>query len=88
MLPCFSKKMFGIDCFGCGFQRAFVLLCQGRFEDAFIMYPALYTILLFFIMLGINFIDKKRDYHKIIIFFGFLNAIIMVVSYFYKLINY
>ncbi len=88
MLPCFSKKLFGIDCFGCGFQRAFVMLCQGRFEDAFIMYPAVYSMLTFIAFLALHFIDKKRNYHKAIVYSGVLNAIIMVVSYFYKLIYY
>jgi hypothetical protein len=88
MLPCFSKQLFGIDCFGCGFQRAFVLLCQGKFEEAFYMYPAVYTIVLFIIVLGLHFLDKKRNYHRLILFFGFTNTIIMVVSYFYKLLNY
>ncbi|MFY8186587.1 MAG: DUF2752 domain-containing protein [Flavobacterium sp.] len=88
MMPCFSKKLFGIDCFGCGFQRSFVLMCQGKFEDAFYMYPALYTFLLFFLVLGLHFIDKSRNYHKTIVIVGAINAVIMVVSYFYKLIYY
>jgi hypothetical protein len=88
MLPCLSKKMFGIDCFGCGIQRAVVLLFQGEFEAAFYMYPAIYTMLLFFLFIGINFIDKSRNYHKIIMTLGVITAIMMVTSYFYKLLYY
>jgi len=31
MLPCMHKKIFGIDCFSCGTQRAFMLIFQGDF---------------------------------------------------------
>lgn len=88
MLPCLSKKLFGIDCFGCGIQRAVVLLFQGEFEAAFYMYPAIYTMLLFFLFIGINFLDKSRNYHKIIMTLGVITAIMMVTSYFYKLLYY
>ena len=88
MMPCMTKKLFGIDCFGCGIQRALILIFQGNFEEAFYMYPAIYTMLMFFATIGLNYVDKKRDYHYIIVAFGIITAIIMVVSYFYKLFNY
>ncbi|PTT75055.1 hypothetical protein DBR25_09235, partial [Chryseobacterium sp. HMWF001] len=40
MLPCPIKKFFGIDCFGCGTQRAIVMVFEGRFGEAFHMFPA------------------------------------------------
>lgn len=84
MLPCLSKKYLGIECFGCGTQRALVLLFQGEFKAAFVMYPAIYTLVFFFFLVGINFLDKTRSYHKLIITTAIINAIIMVVSYFIK----
>lgn len=84
MLPCMSKKIFGIECLGCGTQRAFLLLIQGNFIDAFKMYPAIYTTVLFFFFLLLQFFDKSRNYHKIIISLAIINAIIMVISYIYK----
>ncbi|MGX7668522.1 DUF2752 domain-containing protein [Flavobacterium pedocola] len=84
MLPCFSKKFLGIECFGCGTQRALVLLFQGEFSAAFKMFPAIYTLVLFGLFIGLNFMDKSRNYHKIIVTLGIVNAIIMVVSYFIK----
>ena len=55
MLPCLNKKLFGIDCLGCGLQRAIVLVFQGEFSAAFKMYPAVFTILLlaFFIIFNL-----------------------------------
>lgn len=84
MLPCPTKKFLGIECFGCGTQRAIVLVFQGKFSEAFTMFPAVYTLLLFFVVVALTFIDKKRNYSKILILLAIINAIIMVFSYFYK----
>lgn len=88
MIPCMHKKLFGVDCMGCGTQRAGYMVLQGNFVDAFKMFPAIYTTILLFIFIFLHFIDKKRKYHKIIIFLAILNAIIMVFSYIYKQIYF
>lgn len=85
MLPCLFKKMFGFDCIGCGIQRAIVLLFQGNFRDAFYMFPAIYSTILFFVFLSLHLLDKKHTYHKIVILFAILNALIMIISYVYKM---
>lgn len=84
MLPCPSKKFLGIECFGCGTQRAIVLVFEGKFTEAFHLFPAVYTLLLFFGFVVVNFIDKKRNYGQILIFLAIINSLIMVFSYFYK----
>jgi hypothetical protein len=88
MLPCVNKKLFGIECFGCGTQRSLAFLLQGDFVAAFNMFPAIYTTILFFIALGLHIIDKSRNYQKAIIGLAITNAVIMVVSYFYRITNY
>lgn len=88
MLPCMNKKLFGIECFGCGTQRSLMLLLKGDFVGAFNMFPAIFTTLLFFIVLALHFIDKSRNYQKVIIGLAITNAVIMLVSYFYRLTNY
>ena len=85
MMPCMNKKLFGIDCPGCGSQRSFFLLLNGEFNAAFHLFPAIYSTLLLFGFLGLHFIDKSRDYHKIIIGLALLNALIMIISYIYKI---
>lgn len=87
MIPCINKKIFGIDCLGCGMQRALILVLKGDFIGAFQLFPAIYTTLLFFVFVALNFGDKKRNYHKIIISLAIMNAIVMIVSYFYKILN-
>ncbi|MDN3673920.1 DUF2752 domain-containing protein [Flavobacterium branchiarum] len=84
MLPCLSKTLFGIECLGCGFQRALFLLFQGDFKGAFEMYPALYTSLIFLGIVALYFFDKSRNYKNPLWFFGILNSAIMVLGYAYK----
>lgn len=44
MLPCLNKRILGVECPGCGLQRAVSLLLEGDFVGAFYMYPAIYPI--------------------------------------------
>jgi len=84
MLTCPSKKFLGVECLGCGAQRAVVLVFEGKFAEAFQMYPAVYTLLLFFFTLGLSFIDKKRKYSNILMIMVVVNLIIMIIGYIYK----
>lgn len=88
MLPCLNKQLFGIDCLGCGIQRATALLFQGEFVAAFKMYPAIYTliILLFFLITNIW---VKFKYDRIIkISLIVLNVLIVVIGYMIKMNKY
>lgn len=87
MIPCINKQLFGLDCLGCGTQRAFLLILNGEFTAAFKMFPAIYTTLLLFLFIAFHIIDKSRAYHKIIIGLAITNAIIMIIAYIYKLTN-
>jgi len=87
MLPCMNKSLFGFDCIGCGTQRSLLLLLNGEFTKAFYQFPAIYTTLLLFGLIGLHLIDKKRNYQKLIIGLAITNALIMIISYIYKLTN-
>lgn len=87
MIPCMNKQLFGFDCPGCGMQRSLALILKGEFTDAFFMFPAIYTMIAFFGFVALNFLDKKRNYHKIIIGLGIINGLIMIISYIYKILN-
>lgn len=84
MLPCSNKQLFEVECMGCGIQRAIKLILEGKFVEAFYMYPAIYPIIFLLLIIFLNFIDKKRSYSKILIIFSILTGIVIVISYFYK----
>jgi hypothetical protein len=85
MLPCMFKKMFGIDCVGCGMQRSINFILHGEFEKAFYMFPAIYTTILFCLSLAFYIFDKKRSHHKLVITLAIINVTIMLISYTYKM---
>ena len=88
MLPCLNKQLFGIDCLGCGIQRATALFFKGEFIAAFKMYPALYTLLLLALFLASNLFFKIHYSRKIKIFLIALNVIVIVISYVVKMSKY
>ncbi|WBX72280.1 DUF2752 domain-containing protein [Tenacibaculum retecalamus] len=85
MLPCLNKKLFGVDCLGCGIQRAISLLIHGEFVAAFKMYPAIYTLLILAFFIVINFFYKVKNSQKIISILAIINVLIIVISYFIKM---
>jgi len=88
MLTCTNKQIFGVECLGCGTQRAAALLFKGEFIAAFKMYPAIYTIILLLALVVFNlFVKFKYDY-KIKMGLLFLNIAIIVVSYAIKMSKY
>lgn len=85
MLPCLNKKLFGIDCLGCGFQRSLLSVIKGDFVAAFNVYPAIFTLLLMAMFLLLHLKFKFKNSRKIIIIFATINVLIIVISYFIKM---
>jgi len=87
MLPCPVKQTMGMDCPGCGMQRAILELLKGNFVESFIAYPALMPIMamLIFLVLHLKF-DFKHG--ALILKIAFIiNALVISLSYFLKLIH-
>lgn len=85
MLPCLNKQFFGLECYGCGGQRAVLLLFDGEFIAAFKMFPAIYPlfILLFFVIINI-FVKFKFDF-SIKIGLIILTAGVILLNYLIKM---
>lgn len=84
MIPCISKTLFGIECLGCGFQRALLLLVQGNYRAAFEMYPAIYSSLILIFFIGLHYIDTKRNYKSVLLTFVTITILFMIGGYYYK----
>ncbi|HTA26927.1 MAG TPA: DUF2752 domain-containing protein [Bacteroidia bacterium] len=85
LLPCAFKTLFGIDCPICGFQRAFLLLLQGKFTDSFKVYPPLIPCLLFLAIVLAYVINKKAIKPTFIKISSYSVLAIIFVNYFFKL---
>ena len=85
MLPCLNKRLFGIECPGCGIQRSVAFLLKGDFAAAFHMYPAIYTLILLSGFLIINLFVKFKYQTIIKMSLIILNVLIILISYFIKL---
>ncbi|MDT0691859.1 DUF2752 domain-containing protein [Salegentibacter sp. F188] len=85
MLPCLNKELFGLECYGCGGQRAMALLLKGDFAAAFQMFPAIYPLLFLLGFLILNLFFKFKHDYTVKIGLIIFTAVIMIVSYLYKI---
>lgn len=85
MIPCLSKKLFGIDCPGCGIQRSLMHIIHGDFITAFHLYPAIYTMIFLAGYILLNLKMKFKYAHKIILTLAVINFVIISISYFVKM---
>lgn len=84
MLPCPIKHYFGFDCLGCGMQRSFVLLFCGEFKEAFLLYPAIYPMVLFGLFLVFYKFYPSKNARKIGFVLGTISIISIVSGYAFK----
>jgi hypothetical protein len=84
MIPCLFKTLFGIECLGCGLQRAIVLILKGNLIEAFFMYPAIYMIFLFAGMMIFNTLSKRKSQSKSLSIVGILTGFFILGGYIYK----
>ncbi|WP_299549625.1 DUF2752 domain-containing protein [Seonamhaeicola sp.] len=85
MLPCLNKKLFGVECLGCGLQRSVSLIFKGEFTEAFYMYPAIYNIMVLVIFIIFNQFIKFRHDYKVKMGLIILTVLVVVVSYLIKI---
>ncbi|WP_316930836.1 DUF2752 domain-containing protein [Muricauda sp. MAR_2010_75] len=85
MLPCLNKKLFGVECPGCGMQRSVQLLFQGDFVEAFKMYPAIYPIILLLAFLVSTLFIKFKFADQIKLILMLTTAGAILVSYLIKM---
>ena len=85
MIPCLSKTLFGIECLGCGFQRALLLVLKGEWDEAFAMYPAVYSMLAMFGGTLLFYTTKKTATTKnVLTILIAINLVFVIGGYVYK----
>lgn len=87
MLPCMNKKLFGVECPGCGLQRAVALLIKGDFVGAFQMYPAIYPLILLTAVLITNRFLNIKYYNTLVITLSIASVFLIITNYIIKLFH-
>ncbi len=78
--------MLGVECPGCGMQRAFIALVRGDFLESVRLYPALIPTMVMLVFLLVHIQFSLKNGAKILLYLFIFNAVIIVISYIYKLI--
>ena len=87
MLPCLSKQVLGMECPGCGLQRAVALLLQGQVWESFLMYPGLFPMLFFFAFAAADRFLQIRKGSQITSILGILTVGIILINFLIKLLH-
>lgn len=80
-LPCLFKAIFGMECPGCGFQRALLFLLRGEVDNSVHSYPALMPILIFMVLTLLRGCGLKKISSGMLKNIGFVCLIIILISY-------
>lgn len=87
MLSCPMKASTGIDCPGCGMQRAIIKLLEGDLQGSLQMNPSALPILFMLIFLVLHLKFQFKHGAKIITVLFILSTTIIIVNYIVKLTN-
>lgn len=87
-VPCIYKKYSGVECPGCGMQRAFIALLKGNFIESLQLYPALIPVILLVVFLIIHLFFKLKNGARLVKILFFVNVFIIMTNYSFKVINF
>lgn len=84
LLPCMWKTTTGMECPGCGTQRAFVRMTEGKPADSFVLFPALVPMLILFLFIPIQIKFASRISSDWILSFFMVTAFVIFGTYFLR----
>ena len=87
LLPCPYKSLLGLDCPGCGMQRAFVALLKGNVGESLFLYPALLPVLLTLLLTLVHLSFKLKEGARYIKYSYLFSIILILVSYIIKMVR-
>jgi len=85
-LSCFYKSTLGVECPGCGIQRAILALLRGEFVESFKLFPALMPTVAMLIFLVVHLLYRLKHGAKILVTLFVFNVAVIFISYICKLI--
>jgi len=86
MLSCPWKEQFNVECTGCGMQRSIIHILKGELIEAFYIYPAIYTLIIMFVYLGLHIKFDFKQGHRILLYLFIINLVLMLGNYIINII--
>lgn len=83
-LPCLFRRFFEIECPGCGFQTALLLLLKGEAKAACLTWPGLLPLICFFLLIAGRSCGLKKITATMLKNVGIICLILILVSYLLK----
>ncbi len=87
LISCPIKSTTGIDCPGCGMQRAFICLLKGDIKQSFIAHPSVIPMLVMFLFLIVHLRLKFRKGGYVIVGLFSLSTVLMIINYIRKILD-
>lgn len=88
MLQCPSKKLFIIDCPGCGLQRSLLALLKGDVLLSWKIYPPGIFVIITLIVLLLHLLFGFKHGALVLKTLFIITISIMTINYIYKIINH
>jgi hypothetical protein len=85
LLTCSFREHFGIDCPGCGFQRALLELFKGNISMSIHSFPAALPWIATIGLTGVHLLFPMKDGAALVKYSFLITAGIMIFSYILKL---
>lgn len=86
MQSCFYKRHFGIECPGCGTQRAILKLLEGDVWGSIKLYPPLFLVILLLSFFVLHLVFKFKYGGVILKYLAIATGVFMFLNYLYKII--
>jgi hypothetical protein len=84
-LPCLYKNYLGIECPGCGTQRAIIELLKGNLGGSFHAWPPLLPVIFMMSYLILFLIFKFKNGTRVLTITFIINATLITINYIYML---
>jgi hypothetical protein len=85
MAACSFRSHFGIDCPGCGMQRAAISLLKGDIVESFHYNPGLLPVLFMFVFTVLQVIFHFKNGGKVLVWGYVLTVAVLFTNYILKL---
>lgn len=87
MQPCIYKQGIGIECPGCGSQRALIALLKGNIWESIQLFPGLIPMLFLFVFLILHLVFNFKNGAAVLKYIFIGDIAIISIDYIIRFIN-